>query len=87
MDIYKDSAPYVGEYDLVEYVVLGFLTHNDSYDKIIRPGDGHLRFDGSDIYFIDRDGKERQSHTVNHAIQVWLEEGILRKREPKEEQT
>ena len=76
-----NDKDYIGEYDLVEYVVLGFLTHNDSYDKIIRPGDGYLRFDGRDIYFIDKDGRERQSHTVNYAIKIWLEKGLIARRE------
>ena len=75
-----NDKDYIGEYDIQKYVALGFLTHNDSYDRMIRPGDGHLRFDGRDIYFIDQDGKERQSHTMNHAIKVWLEKGFLTRR-------
>jgi hypothetical protein len=74
------NEDYIGEYDIVEYIALGFLTHNDSYDKLIRPGDGHLRFDGSDIYFIDNNSNEKQSHTMNHAIKVWLEKGFLTRR-------
>lgn len=82
MDIYIDSTPYIGEYDIVpgDYICLGFLTHNDSYDKVLRSTDGHLRFDGNDIYFIFKDGTERQSHTMNHAIQVWLEDGHIKRR-------
>ncbi len=72
----------MNEYTILRPVVLGFLTHNDSYDMIISPENGHLKFDGSDIIFVDSKGGERVSHTVNHAIEIWLEQGIL---EPKHE--
>lgn len=86
---------YIGEYDIVWVpdensvrgtlgIGLGFLTHNDSYSIAVYPGDGYLRFDGKDIYFIDKDGRERQSHTVNYAIQIWLEKGLIARREQKE---
>ena len=72
----------MNEYTILRPVVLGFLTHNDSYDMIIGPENGHLKFDGKDIIFVDSKGGERVSHTVNHAIEIWLEQGIL---EPKHE--
>ena len=72
----------MNEYTILRPVVLGFLTHNDSYDMIIGPENGHLKFDGHDIIFVDSKGGERVSHTVNHAIEIWLEQGIL---EPKHE--
>jgi hypothetical protein len=86
------NKDYIGEYDIVAVpngdpvlntlgIGLGFLTHNDSYSIVVYPGDGYLLFDGSDIYFIDKNGKERQSHTVNYAIKVWLEKGLIARRQ------
>ena len=54
--------------------MLGFLTHNDSYDLLIDPGTGELAFNGNDIVYIDTKGVEHISHTVNHAINIWLEQ-------------
>lgn len=64
-------------YTIKQPIVLGFLTHNDSYDMIIRPEKGHLRFDGSDIIFVDNMGVEHVSHTSNNAIDLWLERNFL----------
>ena len=72
----------MNEYTILRPVVLGFLTHNDSYDMIIRPENGHLKFDGHDIIFVDSKGIEHISHTSNNAIALWLERGSL---EPKHE--
>lgn len=67
----------MNEYTILQTILLGFLTHNDSYDSIIGPEDGHLKFDGSDIIFVDRNDKEHLSHTTNNAIDIWLEQGKL----------
>ena len=72
----------MNEYTILRPIVLGFLTHNDSYDMIIGPDNGHLKFDGKNIYYVDRAGVEKESHTSNNAIDIWLERGIL---EPKHE--
>ena len=67
----------MNEYTILRPVVLGFLTHNDSYDMIIGPENGHLKFDGKDIIFVDSKGGERVSHTSNNAIALWLERGQI----------
>jgi hypothetical protein len=67
----------MNEYTILRPIVLGFLTHNDSYDMIIGPENGHLKFDGHDIIFIDSKGIEHVSHTSNNAIDLWLERGSL----------
>ena len=72
----------MNEYTILRPIVLGFLTHNDSYEMIIGPKNGHLKFDGSDIIFVDSKGIEHVSHTSNNAIALWLERGSL---EPKHE--
>ena len=67
----------MNEYTILRPIVLGFLTHNDSYEMIIGPKNGHLKFDGHDIIFIDSKGIEHVSHTSNNAIDLWLERGSL----------
>jgi hypothetical protein len=57
--------------------MLGFLTHNDSYDTFINPGDGSILFNGSDIVFVDKENREHISHTMNHALDIWLKEGNI----------
>lgn len=64
-------------YNIVQPIVLGFLTPNDSYDMIVGPENGYLKFDGSDIIFVDSKGDEHISHTSNNAITIWLEQGFL----------
>lgn len=64
-------------YKIVKTIVLGFLTHNDSYDVIIDPGSGILKDSGTDIIFVNNAGLERVSHTTQNAIAAWLEHGIL----------
>jgi len=66
------------KYTILEPIVLGFLTHNDSYEKIIHPEDGHLEFDGQDIIFIDNNQLKLISHTTNNAIDLWLEQGKIK---------
>lgn len=72
---------YIGEYDIVDFIALGFLTHNDSFDMVIRKGEGYIHFDGADIYYINNANVRRQSHTVNYAIKIWLEQGHIKLRE------
>ena len=62
------------KYRILDTIMLGFLTHNDSYDLLIDPGTGELAFNGNDIVYIDTKGVEHISHTVNHAINIWLEQ-------------
>lgn len=57
--------------------MLGFLTHNDSYDSIITPTDGHLVFDGGNIIFVNNTGNECISITANHAIDIWVKQGKI----------
>jgi hypothetical protein len=44
---------------------------------LIDPGFGHLGFNGNDIVYIDSKGVEHISHTQNHAIDIWLEQGKI----------
>ena len=67
----------MSEYKILCPIVLGFLTHNDSYSMTIEPESGHLKFDGHDIIFVDSKGKELTSHTTNNAIDIWLERGSI----------
>jgi hypothetical protein len=67
----------VKQYKILDTIYLGFLTHNDSYELFIDPGFGHLKFDGSDIVYIDAHGGEHVSHTTNNAIDIWLEQGKI----------
>ena len=69
------------EYSILTPIVLGFLTHNDSYDREITSQDGHIAFDGSDILFIDNNNNSHTSHTVNHAIDIWLKQNKIRIKE------
>ena len=62
------------KYRILDTIMVGFLTHNDSYDLLIDPGTGELAFNGNDIVYIDTKGVEHISHTVNHAINIWLEQ-------------
>jgi hypothetical protein len=65
------------EYTILETIVLGFDDSNDSMNIIFYPGYGHLKFDGSDIYFVTDAGKEHKSHTTNNAIELWLQQGKI----------
>jgi hypothetical protein len=64
------------KYRILKTIVLGFLTHNDSYELIIEPGNGYIKF-RNEIIYVDKKGVERVSHTMNSAIDIWLEQGIL----------
>ena len=65
-------------YEIRDTIMLGFLTHNDSYDILVKPGNGYIKFDGNDIIYVQKDGVELVSHTVNHAISIWLEQGKIK---------
>lgn len=65
-------------YEICDTILLGFLTHNDSYDMLIKPGDGYIKFNDKDIIFVDKDNTEHISHTINSAISVWLEKGWVK---------
>ena len=65
------------QYKILKTIVLGFLTHNDSYEILIDPGFGHLGFNGNDIVYIYSKGVEHISHTQNHAIDIWLSQGKI----------
>lgn len=62
-------------YKIVKPIVLGFLTRNDSYDAILHEGIVH--FDGRDIVYTGLSGISSVSHTQNHAIEVFLEMGLI----------
>lgn len=66
------------KYEIIKEICLGFLTHNDSYDILIDPGVGHLEFDGKDIVWVDPVGDRFTSHTQNHAIEVFLDMGLIK---------
>lgn len=68
----------MNQYQILDTLVLGFLTAQDSYDRIIAPGEGHLQFDGRNIIFVDNSGVEHVSHTVNYAIEHWVKEGKIK---------
>lgn len=63
---------------ILKEIMLGFLTPQDSYDLFVKPGDGTLEFDGSDIVLVSPSGERRTSHTVNHALTLWTEDGSIR---------
>jgi len=64
-------------FNIVTTIMLSFLTHNDSYDTILTAKDGSLKFDGSDIIFVNNSGIEQVSHTTNNAIELWLKQGKI----------
>lgn len=66
------------KYTILGTIVLGFLINNDSYDMIIKSGDGHLEFDGKDIIFVDTIGSRRTSHTSNSALKIWINQGKIK---------
>lgn len=66
------------KFEILGTVMLGFLTPQDSYDAFVEPGQGHLEFDGSDIVWVKPDGSRKVSVTVNHALQIWMEQGLVR---------
>lgn len=65
------------QYKILDTIMLGFLTHNDSYDIFIDPGLGYLKFDDKDIIYVDTKGAEHTSHTTNNAIDIWVEQGKI----------
>ena len=65
------------KYSIVQPIMLSFLTHNDSYDAMLRPSDGYIKFDGKDIIFVTYTGKELVSHTTNNAIDRMLGLGMI----------
>lgn len=70
----------MNEYNILKTIVLGFMTHNDSYEMIIKPGEGYLKFDGQDIIFVNNHGVELLSATTNNAIEIWLDQNTLEKK-------
>lgn len=65
-------------YEIVEPVMLGFLTAQDQEDRFVSSEDGHLKFNGEAIYFVDKEGKSHESITINCALDTWVEQGRLR---------
>lgn len=63
------------KYKIVKPIVLGFLTHNDSYEAILRIGTVH--FNGEDIVYTSPLGNEAVSHTQNHALDFYLKDGSI----------
>lgn len=62
-------------YKIIKPIVLGFLTHNDSYEAIL--DEGTLSLMGGDIIFTCVAGNSVVSHTQNHAIEVFLGMGLI----------
>lgn len=69
------------EYKILDTIVLGFLTHNDSCDVILNSEDGYLKFDGNNIILVDIQGFEHVSHTCNQAIDIWVNQKKIEKRD------
>lgn len=65
------------KYEILDTIMLGFLTHNDSYDMLL--DNGYIYFNGKDIAFIDSTGKEHISYTMNHALDIWEDQGKIKK--------
>ena len=57
-------------------VVLGFLTAQDQYDRII--DSGVLESNGSTIWYVDTKGRREKSITIARAVDVWIAEGLLK---------
>ena len=65
------------KYRILKPIVLGFLTPQDQFDALIGPEDGViLASDGHTIWTI-RNRKRHESITVGHAIQIWLDRGLI----------
>lgn len=64
------------KYEIIGTIVLGFLTHNDSYDAIL--SEGTLELIEGDIVFTSVAGNSFISHTHNHAIQYYLDLGRIK---------
>lgn len=71
----------MNKYEIVETVMLGFLTPQDQYDSFIDPGKGFFlerEEDGDTIFLIRPDGERCETITQAHAIETWLEDGKIR---------
>jgi hypothetical protein len=66
------------KYEILKPIMLGFLTHNDSFDCIVGPGEAHLEFIDQDIILVNPKGERMTSHTQNHAIDIWLKDGSIK---------
>jgi len=64
-------------YDVVKPIMLSFLAQ-DQYDLILH--EGHIKFDGKNIIYVDLDGNEKESITTNNAINIFLERGDINER-------
>jgi hypothetical protein len=63
-------------FEVRDGIMLGFFNGREQYDVLIEAGQGHLMFDGADIYWIFEE-RQRVSETINNAIPVWLEQGRI----------
>jgi hypothetical protein len=63
-------------FEIQKGIMLSFLTARDQYDELIEPGQGQLMFNGHAIHWVI-DGEQRESITVNWAIQFWLDNGCI----------
>ena len=64
-------------YDVVKPIMLSFLAQ-DQYDSILH--EGHIKFDGKNIIYVDLNGNEKESVTINNAINIFLERGDINER-------
>ncbi len=66
------SPAPVKRYRILQPVVLGFLTHNDSFDVIV--DGGTIESDGVTLHLVNELGRH-ESHTEAAAVTAWLATG------------
>lgn len=63
-------------FEIHKTVSLGFFDGREQYEQSIQPGNGHLEFDGLDIYWV-LNGRRLMSDTINEALLIWLSDGCI----------
>jgi hypothetical protein len=77
-----ESTEIGKRYRILDVVMLSFIDDKgqDQNDYLMRPGDGEISFDGSDILFHgSKTGKTHTSINCNDFIDVMLADGRLEK--------
>lgn len=64
-------------FEIRKTISLGFFNGREQYEQTIQPRDGHLEFDGFEIYWVT-DERRLMSDTINEALQIWLTDGSVR---------
>ncbi|MGN7876540.1 hypothetical protein ACTJKJ_23545 [Roseateles sp. 22389] len=67
-------------FDIHKAISLGFFNGREQHEQIVEPGQGHLEFDGHDIYWVSGD-RRLMSDTINEAILIWLRSGDIVERD------